>query len=97
MACKYESTFRRTLIHNYFSCLNRFGLDLEETSRRNIPGKSVASRRKNAWENYMYAQTKLLNHRPRKLAISSAPTKAKSREPAYSKALVRNKIDRKLK
>ena len=29
-----------------------------------------------------------------KLAISRAPTKAKSREPAYSQALVHNKIDR---
>jgi len=30
----------------------------------------------------------------RKLEISTAPTKAKSREPAYSQALVQNKIDR---
>ena len=30
----------------------------------------------------------------RKLQISTAPTKAKSREPAYLQALVKNKIDR---
>ena len=30
----------------------------------------------------------------RKLKISTAPTKAKSREPAYSRALIQNKIDR---
>ena len=33
-------------------------------------------------------------NRNRKLQIYTAPTKAKSREPAYSQALVRNKIDR---
>src|SRR6218665_1403278 len=32
-------------------------------------------------------------NRNRKLEISKAPTKAKSREPAYSQALVQNKID----
>src|SRR6218665_1766320 len=36
---------------------------------------------------------RLLN-RNCKLEISTAPTKAKSREPAYSQALVQNKIDR---
>src|SRR6218665_652377 len=30
----------------------------------------------------------------RKLDISTAPTKARSREPAYSQALIQNKIDR---
>ena len=30
----------------------------------------------------------------RKLDISTAPTKARSREPAYSQALILNKIDR---
>ena len=30
----------------------------------------------------------------RKLKISTAPTKAKSQEPAYPQALIRNKIDR---
>jgi len=35
------------------------------------------------------------NHnRNRKLEISTAPTTAKSREPAYSQALVQSKIDR---
>src|SRR6218665_3279889 len=33
-------------------------------------------------------------NRNRKLEISTAPTKAKSREPAYSHALVQNKIGR---
>src|SRR6218665_2655285 len=33
-------------------------------------------------------------HRNRKLLISRVPTKAKSREPAYSQALNQNKIDR---
>jgi len=33
------------------------------------------------------------NH-DRKLEISTASTKAKSREPAYSQALVQNKIDK---
>jgi len=33
-------------------------------------------------------------YRNRKLNISTALTKAKSREPAYSQALVQNKIDR---
>ena len=33
-------------------------------------------------------------YRNRKLEISRAPTKAKSREPAYSQALYQNKIDR---
>jgi len=33
-------------------------------------------------------------HRNHKLEISRAPTKAKSREPAYSQALNQNKIDR---
>jgi len=32
--------------------------------------------------------------RNRKLVISTAPTKAKSREPAYSHALIQNKIVR---
>jgi len=32
--------------------------------------------------------------RNRKLEISTAPTKAKPREPAYSQALIQNKIDR---
>jgi len=34
-----------------------------------------------------------LNHN-RKLKISTAPTKAKSWEPAYSQALIQNKIQR---
>src|SRR6218665_3896368 len=34
------------------------------------------------------------SYRNRKLEISRAPTKAKSRKPAYSPALVQNKIDR---
>jgi len=33
-------------------------------------------------------------NRNRKLEISTAPTKAKSREPAYSQALIQNKIGR---
>ena len=33
-------------------------------------------------------------NRNRKLDISTAPTKAKSREPAYSQALNQNRIDR---
>jgi len=33
-------------------------------------------------------------NRNRKLEISAAPTKAKSRGPAYSQALIKNKIDR---
>ena len=33
-------------------------------------------------------------YRNRKLDISTAPTKARSREPAYSQALIQNKIDR---
>jgi len=33
-------------------------------------------------------------NRKRKLKISAAPTKAKSRKPAYSQALIQNKIDR---
>ena len=33
-------------------------------------------------------------NRNRKLDISRAPTKAKSREPAYSQALYQNRIDR---
>ena len=33
-------------------------------------------------------------NRNRKLEISRAPTKAKSREPAYSQALNQNRIDR---
>ena len=33
-------------------------------------------------------------YRNRKLEISTAPTKVKSREPAYSQALVQTKIDR---
>ena len=33
-------------------------------------------------------------NRNRKLNISTAPTKARSREPAYSQALIQNKIDR---
>src|SRR6218665_1630122 len=32
--------------------------------------------------------------RNRKLDISTAPTKVKSREPAYSQTLIQNKIDR---
>jgi len=34
----------------------------------------------------------LSSYRNRKLEISTAPTKAKSREPAYSQALIQNKI-----
>ena len=34
------------------------------------------------------------NNRNRKLEISTAPIKAKSREPTYSQALVQDKIDR---
>ena len=33
-------------------------------------------------------------NRDRKLEISTAPTKANLREPAYSQALIQNKIDR---
>jgi len=33
-------------------------------------------------------------NRNRKLETSTAPTKAESREPAYSQALVQNKINR---
>ena len=33
-------------------------------------------------------------NRNRNLDISTAPTKARSREPAYSQALIQNKIDR---
>jgi len=36
----------------------------------------------------------ITRNRNRKLEISTAPTKANSREPAYSQALVQNKIDR---
>src|SRR6218665_2287640 len=36
----------------------------------------------------------VIKYRNSKLEISTAPTKAKSREPAYSQALVQNKIDR---
>ena len=35
-----------------------------------------------------------LMYRNRKLEISKVPTKGNSREPAYSQALVQNKIDR---
>ena len=36
----------------------------------------------------------LVKYRNRKLDISAAPTKAKSRDPAYAQALSQNKIDR---
>jgi len=35
----------------------------------------------------------LINNRNRKLEISTAPTKSKSREPAYSQALFQNHIN----
>ena len=38
--------------------------------------------------------TRPIQNRNRKLNISTAPTKTRSREPAYSQALIQNKIDR---
>jgi len=42
----------------------------------------------------VYVAKSDFRNRNRKLDISKAHTKAKSREPAYSQALVQNKLDR---
>ena len=39
-------------------------------------------------------ETQLIVNRNRKLEISTTPTKARSREPAYSPAFIPNRIDR---
>src|SRR6218665_3065244 len=39
---------------------------------------------------------KMTQYRNRNLDISTTPTKARSREPAYSQALIQNKIDRQI-
>jgi len=62
-------------------------IDIEEKFPLFIPSKDEILVQTNA--NFFNCNC---NHN-RKLDISTAPSKAKSREPAYSQAFVKNKID----
>ena len=60
-------------------------IDRHRRRVRGSPGTPVKAKNAHAFISF---------YRNRKLDISTAPTKAKSGEPAYSQALVQNKIDR---
>src|SRR6218665_2724748 len=74
-----------------------FGTTIAENiryGRENVTMEEVEGAAKNANAHDFIMQLPKVRNRNRKPVISTAPTKARSREPAYSQALIQNKIDR---